>query len=120
VPEDVPPEVKYLQLFGDPAYRATYQICSPFTRVGEQTVEEQEWNHQMLCPWMSAENGFGEVVAQWPFLNTFWKLCIYQSPIGHYYQVVVLLTNAINCFLPNLIAQWFDVQPPKVEEYFHD
>ncbi|KAJ7143542.1 hypothetical protein C8R43DRAFT_822018, partial [Mycena crocata] len=119
VADDAPPEARYLQLFGDPAYGATYQICSPFAGIGERTEEEREWNHQMSRPRMSVENGFGEVVAQWPFLNAFWKLRIYQSPIGRYYRVAVLFTNAINCFRPNLIAQRFDVQPPEVEEYFH-
>ncbi|KAJ7662390.1 hypothetical protein B0H17DRAFT_1144335 [Mycena rosella] len=73
IPGDALPEVWYLQLFGDPAYGATYQICSLFAGLGERTAEEKEWNHQISRPRMSVENRFGEVIAQWPFLNGFWK-----------------------------------------------
>jgi hypothetical protein len=120
IPDDAPPEAKFLQLFGDPAYGVSYQICSPFAGVGEQTEAEVEWNHQMSRPRMSVENGFGQVVARWPFLNAFWKLHVYASPIGRYNQVAVLLHNAISCFCPNSISERFDIQPPSVEQYFHD
>jgi hypothetical protein len=119
VPDDSPPEVKYLQLFGDPAYGVSYQIVSPFAGIGEQTQEEAEWNHKMSQLCMSVENGFGLVVTHWPFLDTFWKLRIYQSLIGHYYRVAVLLTNKLTCFHPNTISEHFIVQPPDIKEYFH-
>jgi hypothetical protein len=83
---DSPPEAKYLQLFGYPAYSISYQIVSPFAGIGERTQEEAEWNHKMSRLCMSMDNGFGLVVAHWPFLNAFWKLCIYQSLIGRYYR----------------------------------
>lgn len=120
VPDDAPPEAKYLQLFGDPAYGLSYQIISPFAGIGERTLEEAEWNHKMSRPCMSVENGFSLVVAHWPFLNAFWKLRIYQSPIGRYYRVAVLLTNALTCLHPNTIFECFNVQPPDIEEYFHN
>lgn len=120
IPDDVPPEERYLQLFGDSAYGVSYQILSPFAGLGERTEEEKMWNQAMSKPRMSVEHGFGIVVSTWPFLNAFWKLRVYQSPIGRYYRVAVLLTNAINCYRPNLIAQRFDCLPPTLEEYFHE
>lgn len=42
------------------------------------------------------------------------------SPVGSYYRIGVLLSNAMNCLRPNQVARAFDLQPPDVADYFHD
>ncbi|KAJ3713876.1 hypothetical protein C8R42DRAFT_614300 [Lentinula raphanica] len=69
---------------------------------------------------IEVEHGFGVVVNSFPFLNVFRKMQIYTSPIGCYYRVSVLLTNALNCFRPNQTSQKFNCPPPLITEYFHD
>ena len=69
---------------------------------------------------IEVEHGFGIVTNLWPFLNAGWKMHVYASPVGHYYRFAVLLTNALNCFRENQVAQYFDCQPPSIREYFHN
>ena len=114
-----PIEDRYYQLFGDPAYGVSPVLLSPFARAGQRSEDEQEWNVGMSSVRIEVEHGFGIVVNTWPFLNAFWKLRVYASPVGVYYRVAVLLTNARNCYRPNQISQYFACRPPTVREYFH-
>lgn len=115
-----PIEQRYYQLFGDPAYGLSAQLISPFSGPGVRSELEQEWNSQMAHVRIKVEHAFGGVVNNWPFLNAFWKLRVHSSPVGRYYRVAVLLTNALNCFRPNQVALAFDCPPPLLHEYFHD
>lgn len=68
---------------------------------------------------IEVEHGFRIVANTWPFLNAGWKMQVYSSPVGRYYQVGVLLTNCINCLRPSQVAQYFDCLPPELKEYLH-
>jgi hypothetical protein len=114
--EDTPASERYYQIFGDPAYGVSPVLISPFS--GDKTAEEIEWNKDMSSVRMSVEHAFGIVLNSWPYLRAFWKHRVYASPVGRYYRVGVLLSNAINCFRPNQTAQRYDCAPPTVEEYF--
>ncbi|KDQ64012.1 hypothetical protein JAAARDRAFT_52042 [Jaapia argillacea MUCL 33604] len=102
VPDDGPPEERYFQVFGDPAYGIGNHLVSPFAIRIE------------------VEHGFGIVSNTWPFLNAGWKMQLYHSSVGRYYRVGVLLTNTLNCLHPNQVAQYFDCQPPDLQDYFHE
>jgi hypothetical protein len=54
---------------------------SPFSG-GDRTEEQMEWNTAMSAVQIEVEHGFGDVTCLWPFLNVWWKHCIYSSPIG--------------------------------------
>jgi nuclease HARBI1 len=69
---------------------------------------------------IEVEHAFGSVVRVWPFLDAWWKHWIFPSPLGVYYRIGVLLTNALNCVCPHQTSQAFDCEPPTLEEYFHD
>jgi hypothetical protein len=118
--DDDPPHIRYLQIFGDPAYGVSNQIISPYAGAGERTEEEKEWNAEMASVRIEVEHGFGIVANTWPFLNAGWKMHVYRSPVGRYYRAGVLFTNAINCMRYNQVAQYFDCEPPTLLEYFHD
>jgi nuclease HARBI1 len=93
---DAPYEEQTYQIFGDPAYGVGPHIISPFTGIGDHT-EEKTWNAEMSTVHIEVEHGFGIVANTWPFLNAGWKMQLYSSPVGRYYQVGVLLMNCINC-----------------------
>jgi len=40
------------------------------------------------------------------------------SPIGTMYSVCGLLRNAITCFYGSTSSDYFDLQPPTIQEYF--
>jgi len=105
-------------LFGDPAYGVHPCLVSPFAGVGNRTDDEKRWNAAMANVRIEVEHGFAIVLAKWPYLNHYWKHRTYSSPVGCYYRVGVLLTNAHNCLYPNQIAQRFECQPPSLDDYF--
>jgi len=111
-------EIHHLQLFGDPAYGLNTQIISPFPKQG-RTAKQQEWNKCMSKVRIEVEHGFALVTNNWQFLQAKWKHRVFLSPIGRYYRVAVLLTNALACIRPNQVAQYFDCAPPPLEVYFH-
>ena len=108
-----------LQIFGDPAYGLNPYLISPYTR-NQQSPDEHEWNQRMAKVWIEVEHGFADITRTWPFLNAWWKQKIFASPVGTYYRVGALLSNALNCIRPNQTAQAFECEPPTLEEYFHD
>ncbi len=67
---------------------------------------------------IEVEHGFADITRLWPFLNTWWKQKVFHSPVGQYYCVGVLLSNAVNCLRPSQTAQSFNCLPPSLEEYF--
>lgn len=111
---------KPLQVFGDPAYGVSEQILSPFSGVGERAPEEQAWNTDMSKVQIEVEHAFGILMNMWPVVNAWWKHKIFWTQPGTLYHVAVLLTNAHNCIHPNQISKSFKLDPPSVEEYFHD
>jgi hypothetical protein len=117
--DNTPIKDRYFQLFGDPAYGVSPLMLSPFSGPGERTDDEAAWNAAMAAVRIEVEHGFGDITRQWPFLNAWWKHHVYSSPIGRYYRVAVLLTNALNCLRPNQTSTYFDCEPPLLEEYFH-
>ena len=119
IAEGAPMEERNFHIFGDPAYGVGPHIMSPFSGLGERTVEEQEWNSEMSAVRIEVEHGFGIVSNTWPFLNAGWKMRLYSSPVGRYYRVGVLLTNGLNCLRPNQVAQYFDCPPPMLADYLH-
>ena len=116
---DTSGESCYLQLFGDPAYGLNQQIISPFPKQG-LTSDQQEWNMQMSKVRIEVEHGFALVINNWRFLEAEWKHHVFQSPVGRYYCVGVLLTNALACFQSNQVSQYFSCPPPSLEDYFHN
>ena len=111
---------KPLQVFGDPAYSLSEHILSPFSGGGDRTPEEQAWNTAMSAVRIEVEHAFGIVMNMWPAVNTWWKQKIFWTQPGTSYLVVILLTNAHNCIHPNQISNSFGLDPPSIDEYFHD
>ncbi|KAF8573138.1 hypothetical protein K439DRAFT_1399888, partial [Ramaria rubella] len=85
--EEDPLERRVFQVYGDLAYGVSPVMLSPYSRVGELMVEEQEWNRAMGGVRISVEHGFGLVLQDWPFLNVFWKQKIYGNVCGLLYRV---------------------------------
>jgi hypothetical protein len=117
--EHTPVMLRTFVLFGDPAYGVGPNIQCPFPSVGI-TDEQHEWNECNVSVCIEVEHAFGMVLTNWPFLNAWWKHKVFNSPVGHYYRVGVLLTNALNCYRPNQVSMYFDCFPPSAHEYFHD
>lgn len=117
--ESTPPEERFLQLYGDPAYGLSHHIMSPYSGAGTRTEDQAELNEVMSSCRIVVENGFAIVLNDWPFLRATWKMKVYASPVGSYYRAGVLFTNALSCLRRNQVSTYFDILPPTLFEYFH-
>jgi hypothetical protein len=109
-------EHRYFQLFGDPAYGDSPIMLSPFAENG-RTSEQLEWNRRMSKVRIEVEHIFGIMSQTWPFLNAYWKMKAFSSPVRCYYKSAALLTNVMTCFCGNQISSKFNCSPPALEEY---
>ena len=78
----------------------------------------QEYNAAMNVVRSSVEWLFRDVVNSFNF-NDFkkeWKLFL--NCVGRMYVVSVILRNAVTCLYRNLTSTYFDLPPPRRENYF--
>ena len=61
---------------------------------------------------------FGDILSYFAFLDFKKNLKIGLSLIGTMYSVCGLLRNAITCFYGSATSDYFDLQPPTIQEYF--
>jgi hypothetical protein len=111
------PTGEALCIYGDPAYPLRIHLQAPF-REANLTEEMKAYNRDMSSVRVSVEWLFGEIVKFFKFVDFKRALSIRLSPIGKIYIVCALLQNAYTCLYGNIVSNYFEVQPPSIEEYF--
>jgi hypothetical protein len=111
------PTGEALCIYGDPAYPLRIHLQAPF-REANLTEEMKAYNRDMSSVRVSVEWLFGEIVKFFKFVDFKRALSIRLSPIGKIYIVWALLQNAYTCLYGNIVSNYFEVQPPSIEEYF--
>ena len=92
---------------------------SSFAGAEKRSDARKEWNAEMSAVCIKVEHGFGIVSNTWPFFNANWKMHLYASPVGRYYQVGVLLMNCLDCLRPNQVSRYFNCIPLTLSDYLH-
>ena len=67
---------------------------------------------------VSVEWLFGDIINSLKFLDYKKNLKIGLSSVRKMYIVCALLRNAITCLYGNQTSEFFDLEPPTLEEYF--
>ena len=106
-----------LCIYGDPGYPLRIHLQAPF-RNGILTPQMQQFNSSMSPVRTSVEWLFGDIINYFCFLDFKKNLKIGLSQIGKVYIVCALLRNALTCLYGNTTSQYFDLDPPTLEEYF--
>lgn len=104
-------------IYGDPAYGINDLLCSPFK--GAQLSEEQKtFNATLSRVRVSVEWFFGILKRTFAFMDWNQKHKILLSPVAKFMKVSVLLANCHTCLNGgNQISDFFNCQPPTLEEY---
>ena len=68
---------------------------------------------------IAVEWAFGGIVTNWAFLDFKKKLKLLMSAIGKQYLVGTLLKNALTCCYGSQVCEYFDLDPPSLQEYFY-
>ena len=66
----------------------------------------------------SVEWIFGDIINYFKFLDFKKDLKLDLSPIGKMYIVCALLRNALTCLYGNTTSEFFQLDPPSLEDYF--
>ncbi|XP_028395743.1 uncharacterized protein LOC114519770 [Dendronephthya gigantea] len=106
-----------LCLYGDPAYPLRLQLQAPFREV-QLTPEMVAYNESMSKVRVSVEWLFGDIINYFKFMDFKKNLKIGLSQVGKMYIVAALLRNALTCLYTNETSQFFDLNPPSLQEYF--
>ena len=103
--------------YGDPAYPLRIHLQTPF-RNGILTPQMQQFNSSMNPMRSSVEWLSRDIINYFCFLDFKINLKIGLSQIGKMYIVRALLRNALTCLYGNTTSQYFDLNPPTLQEYF--
>lgn len=104
-------------LYGDPAYPLRIHLQAPF-RNAVLTHAMQAFNSSMSAVRVSVEWLFGDIVNYFKFMDFHKNLKIGLSSVGKMYIVSALLRNAHTCCNGNQTSEYFNLEPPTLEEYF--
>ena len=104
-------------IYGDPAYPLRVHLQAPF-RNGVLTPQMQAYNSAMSEVRSSVEWLFGDIINYFKFLDFKKNLKIGLSSVGKMYVVCALLRNALTCLYGNQTSEFFELDPPSLEDYF--
>lgn len=111
------PNLERLCLYGDPAYPLRWYLQAPF-RGAQITAEQNEFNKSMSKVRVSVEWLFGNIIETFKFSDFKKSQKVGLSCVGKMYRVSALLTNAHTCLYGNNCSDYFQLQPPLLEDYF--
>ena len=111
-------DVKYC-LYGDKAYSTSEYLIRPYKGSGISRYQRLE-NRAFRKARISIEWDFGRTSRLFKFLRNSANFKLRSKSRNHtrYYFVATLLSNAINCLYGGITSNYFNCQPPSLEEYF--
>ena len=93
-------------LYGDPAYRLSRNILSPF-RGTHISSQQQEFNRKMSAVRICVEWEFGKIACYFAFLDFKKNHKVLLQPVGKYYLIGTILTNCHTCLYGSQTSSFF-------------
>ena len=106
-----------LCIYGHPAYPLRWYLQAPF-RGAHLTQQKKAFNDSMAKVRVSVEWLFGNVINNFKFSDFKKNQKIGRINVGKTYRLSVLLTNVHTSLYRNNCTNYFDLDPPTLEEYF--
>ena len=78
----------------------------------------QAYNKAMSNVRSSVEWLFGDIINYFKFMDFKKNLKIGMSCVGKIYVVCAFLRNALTCLYGNQTSQYFELDPPTLQDYF--
>ena len=104
-------------IYGDPAYPLRVHLQGPFQGAA-LTPQMEMFNDSMSSVRVSVEWLFGDILNYFKFLDFKKNLKIGLSSVGKTYVVCALLRNALTCLYGNNTSDFFELDPPILQDYF--
>jgi hypothetical protein len=104
-------------IYADCGYAEAPGLVTPYFD-GAVNVFHEGINQAMASSRIAVEWAFGDIVLQWSHVDfTRTHQLLSNRKCAQVYLVAGLMTNFLNCFVPNRASQYFKVQPPAFEDY---
>lgn len=107
-----------LCFYGDAAYPAMPFMLGPY-KGSSLTPEETFFNGRMSSIRIPVEWSFGKVSNLFAFQSYKQNIKLQLQPVGFYFLVATALTNCHTCFYRSQINEYFESDPPTIEEYLN-
>ena len=101
----------------DPTYPLRLHLQKPYQNVA-LTPAMQAYNKAMSNVRSSVEWLFGDIINYFKFMDFKKNLKIGMSCVGKMCVVCALLRNALTCLYGNQTSQYFELDPPTLQDYF--
>jgi hypothetical protein len=108
---------KQMAIFGDKAYPFRSYLWVPCKKT-LLTAEESAFNNYMKPVRECVEWGFGKLGKLFAFTDFGKNQKIFLQSVGKHFMVSALLCNAHSCVYGSQISQYYNLDPPSLEEYF--
>lgn len=106
-------------LYGDQGYGLMELLITPFPgQPGAIPQHHLLFNQSMKILRVAVEWGFAKVIQQFAFVDFKKNQKLLMQDLDAFYKVAVLLTNAHTCLYGSQTADYFNVLPPNMEQYF--
>ena len=114
-------DAEKLWVYGDRAYSNSNGVIGAISRIGDRPLTRKEYEHNVAMSQyrISVEWSFGKVVNLWEHCGYAKGLRVGLQAVGAMYVVAVLLTNVHSCLYGCQVAQYFNTEPPSLEDYLH-
>ena len=106
-----------LCIYGDTAYPHRVYLQAPF-RGPQLAANKEAFNTSMSKVRIAVEWLFGDIINYFKFLDFKKNLKIGLSAVGKMYIVCALLRNAHTCLYKSNTSDFFEIDPPRLDEYF--
>jgi hypothetical protein len=110
------PALAGYHLFGDMGYTNNSWILSPYKGINLDG-NQSKWNKLCRHVRIVVEWGFGNLQKKWAHLAFKPGMKVFLVPTSKMYLTAAFLCNLHNCLHPNQVAQYFELDPPALEEY---
>lgn len=109
-----------LCIYGDLGYPLRPQLMCPFRQRDYPVLTRnmRDFNTAMSQLRVSVEWLFGDVSNYFKFIDFKKNLKIGLSAVGKQYIISALMRNALTCLYGNITSEYFQLQPPTLENYF--
>ena len=111
------PNGELLCIYGDSAYPLRRHLLSPYAGAN-LNQQQKDFNKSMSTERVSVEWVFGGIINTFKHTDFKKNIKVGLSSVGKMYKVSALLTNAHGCLYRNQISQFYNIDPPLLEQYF--
>lgn len=104
-------------LYGDPGYQQSQLMFTPYSRLSNLNMQQQQFNKKMSRVRESVEWGFGKIASIFAFLDFHKNLKLFLQPVAEYYKVGSILANVHTCYYGSEVSDFFALESPTAAAY---